>query len=72
MTVTDSCASATIIPTSFTATQTYDIWGGSPANIIKRDWTVTPSYCPSLTYYLYVAGTTTNANQIFSVSDAFY
>ena len=33
--------------------------------MINLDWTVSPAYCPTLTYNLYQQGTTIAANPIF-------
>ena len=52
--------------------QTYDIRSGITVTIINLDWTVIPSYCQTLTYYLYVWGTTTLADPIFVLNGAKY
>ena len=53
LTITDSCALASITTTTFTAAITYDVSYNPATTIINLDWTVAPSYCPTLTYYLY-------------------
>ena len=65
MTVTDSCSTSIISPSTFTAIKNHDISSGLVTSLINLDWTVTPAYCPGLTYYLYSQGTTTNADAIF-------
>ena len=71
LTIFDSCASSSI-NLNLISDKEYDVWSNTPLAIANLDWTVTPSYCPTITYSLYDQGTLNLAPSIFSKNGGVY